>query len=307
MANRYNSHVGLVTESEDTGSNVPDGTPANRTFWIYSDNLLASEVLKPFYPQKAANISTTIAPYISQYGESQLFEVLLGRQIPNPIHAGMNINAANLTIDGKHYSIWLDRHHAVDGGVFYDANRYADLDFYLSLDNYLAGNLTVSEWWFRQGESMWDGHGFYDKAAQLSAKDSGSQRYQNYKLALYLFTAKATGFVSPIYNLVEPVAWSYQKQNGGMAAQSYSNGSVYGTANVETTSAFLLGYDQGLLINWQCMWNSCDGRLREIYLTVATAGIITGAALFSLALQRNFIRTGSSSRFSRKSSVLVAG
>ncbi len=199
------------------------------------------------------------------------------------------------------------QHHAENGGVVYDANRYADLDFYLSLDSYLAGNLTVSELWFRQGESMWDGHGFYDKAAQQSATDSGGQRYQNYKLGLYLFTAKATGFVSPIYNLVEPMVWSYQKQNGGIATQSYLNGSVYGTANVETTSALLLAYDQGLLITWQCLWKQCAERLLSFYLTVATAGIITGGAFFLLAMQRNFIRTGSSSRCSRKFSLLVGG
>jgi len=154
---------------------------------------------------------------------------------------------------------------------------------------------------------MWDGHGFYDKAAQQSATDSGGQRYQNYKLGLYLFTAKATGFVSPIYNLVEPMVWSYQKQNGGIATQSYLNGSVYGTANVETTSALLLAYDQGLLITWQCLWKQCAERLLSFYLTVATAGIITGGAFFLLAMQRNFIRTGSSSRCSRKFSLLVGG
>lgn len=36
---RYDSRIGLVSESEDTGSNVPDLRPCYRTFWIYSDNL----------------------------------------------------------------------------------------------------------------------------------------------------------------------------------------------------------------------------------------------------------------------------
>jgi hypothetical protein len=307
IANTYNPHVGLVTESEDTGSNVPNGTPAYRTFWIFSDNLWASEALKAYFPKIAMNISISIPRFINKYGNSQLFEVVLAQKIPNPIHAGTDVNASSFSLESANYSIYLDRHGPQDGGIFYDANRYADLDFYLSLDNYLSGNLTVSEWWFRQGESMWDGHGFYDKAAQQSATNSRRQSYQNYKLGLYLFTAKATGFVSPIYNLVEPVAWSYQKQNGGIATLSYLNRSVYGTANVETTSALLLAYDQGLLTTRQCLWKPCDGRLLALYLSVATAGIIAVGASFSLALQRHFIRTGSSSRSSRKSSLLVAG
>ena len=39
ISSRYDPRIGLVSEAEDQGSNVPDGTPCYRTFWIYSDNL----------------------------------------------------------------------------------------------------------------------------------------------------------------------------------------------------------------------------------------------------------------------------
>jgi len=237
IKNRYDTRIGLVSESEDTGSNVPDGTPCYRTFWVYSDNLWASYALKPFYPQIAENISRTIEPYIDLYGNSQLFEVVLGLKIPALIHAKSNINVATHTIDGLNYTVWTDRHGPEDGGIFYDADEYADLAFYLSLNYYLEGKLTASEELFRIGERMWRDYGFLDKAANQTGL------FQNYKLGLYLFTVKATGFDSKIYDSVEEVAWSYQKENGGIAAQSFLNGTIYGTANVETTSALLLAYN----------------------------------------------------------------
>ncbi len=241
IKNRYDPRIGLVSESEDTGSNVPDGTPCYRTFWVYSDNLWASQALKPFFPQIANNISKSIMPYLVEYGYSNLFEVVLGIKITDTIYGKSNLKVATYTFDDTNYTVWVDRHKPGDGEIFYDAEEYADLAFYLSLNYYLKGNRTASEHWFRIGEEMWNDYGFLDKAA----KESG--RYQNYKLGLYLFTVKATGFTSEIYNSVENVAWSYQKENGGIATQSYLNGTIYGTANIETTSILLLAYNEELI------------------------------------------------------------
>lgn len=241
IKNRYDPRIGLVSESEDTGSNVPDGTPCYRTFWVYSDNLWASQALRPFFPQIAKNISKSIMPYLVEYGYPNLFEVVLGIKITNTIYGKSNLKVATYTFDDVNYTVWVDRHKPGDGEIFYDAEEYADLAFYLSLNYYLSGDISTSEHWFRIGEKMWNGYGFLDKAA----KESG--RYQNYKLGLYLFTVKATGFTSEIYNSVENVAWSYQKENGGIATQSYLNGTIYGTANVETTSILLLAYNEELI------------------------------------------------------------
>lgn len=238
IAGRYGNRIGLVSESEDNGSNVPDHTPCYRTFWVYDDNLWASEALMHFYPQLAENISKSLKPYIDEYGNSQLFEVVLGIKVPTPIHARSSLKVATYTFDGTNYTVWADRHKPEDGGIFYDAERYADLCFYLALNYYLDRNTLASERWFRTGEAFWDGHGFFDKAA------NESKRYQNYKLGLYLFAAKATGFNSSIYDAIEKTAWFYQEENGGTAAQSYLNGTTYGTANVETTSILLLAYNE---------------------------------------------------------------
>jgi hypothetical protein len=243
IAGRYDNRIGLVTESEDTGSNVPDGTPCNRTVWIYSDNLWASEALKPFssYAQLAENISTSLRPYLGAYGNSDLFEVVLDTKIHTPIHAGQNLKVATHEFNGAEYTVWVDRHRPEDGGIFYDADQYADLAFYLSLNYFLDRNTLASERWFRIGEAMWKDYGFFDKAANATGF------YQNYKLGLYLLAVNVTGFTSVIHDAVERTAWACQKENGGTAALSYLNGTIYGSANVETTSAILLAYNAELI------------------------------------------------------------
>ena len=244
LANRFDARLGLVSESEDTGSNVPDGTPCYKTYWVYSDNIWASPALEPFYPQISQTINTTTALYIAAYGYGEFHEVILGIKTPLPPHAGTRVKAATYVFDGANHTVWLERHRAGDGGIFYDANDYADLLLYRALNNYLDGNLTGAETSIRLAERMWRDNGFYDKAAQNEG------RYHNYKLGLYLFTVKATGVTSPIQDAVERTAWSNQKTNGGIATQSYFNGTIYGTANVETTSVLILAYNPKLALDF---------------------------------------------------------
>ncbi len=241
LLERYNSLIGLVSESEDRGSSVPDETPCNRTYWVYSDNLWAQEALKPFNPERASNISETLMHYLEKCGKSQLFEVVLGENIPTQIYGGSKIFVEARVFDGKNHTIWCDRHQPQDGDIFHDLEEYADTSFYMALNYHLRGNRTASEEWFRNGEAMWRDYGFMDKAA------IEDERFQNYKLGLYLFTQRVTGFISAISDDVEQVAWSYQLRNGGIATQSYFNGTTYGTANVETTSILLMAYNEQAL------------------------------------------------------------
>jgi hypothetical protein len=241
IKSRYDERVGLVTESEDPGQRVRDAVACNRTFWIYSDNLWAAQALRPFYQDTAENISKSMMPYIATYSDSGLYEVVLGTKIPTPVHSNNAVNVANLTLDDLSYSVWVNRHKPEDGKPFFDAERYADLAFYLSLNYHLEHDTIASEKWFRIGEAMWNGYGFLDRPA------NESERFDNYKLGLYLLTFKVTGVTSAIYERVENMAWSCQKGNGGIAAKSYFNGSLDGTANIETTSAILLAYNKDLI------------------------------------------------------------
>jgi hypothetical protein len=242
IKNRYDDRMGLVTESEDEG--LVNGFPHSRTFWIYSDNLWASKAMRPFYPEIALNISESITPYIDAYNESDMYEVALGTRVPMPFHTNMTISIANVKLGNANYSILANRHGPEDGTIFTDAASYADLSFYLSLDYYLNHNMVASKYWFRTGETLWNGKGFLDKPAKTD------QVYQNYKLGLYLLCDKVTGYDSVIYDEVETALWSYQIANGGIASLSYFNGTPCGTANVETTSISLLAFDEQLIQNF---------------------------------------------------------
>jgi len=251
ILSRYNPILGLVSESEDKGINAVNGTTVDNTYWIYSDNLWAAEALKPYNLDIAENISKTVQSYIEEYGNSMLFEAALGEVIPTTIHAGKNIIAFNATVNGKWVQILLDRHQYVDNpeSVFNDAEEYADLCSYMAIDYWMMGGALTSEHWFRKGEELWNyttNKGFYDKAVyDKESKTYGL--YQNMKLGLFLLARRVTGFQSNITIAVEATAWSYQLENGGIASLSYMNGSVYGTANIETTSALLLAYNYDLI------------------------------------------------------------
>ncbi|MEM3404251.1 MAG: hypothetical protein QXJ17_06940 [Nitrososphaeria archaeon] len=269
---RYHPVIGLVSESEDTGSVAPDGTPCHRTFWIYSDNLWASQALRRYNFTIAENISKTVASYIKKAGNANLFEVLLGEKITNVRYGKRNICVAYFIIDGENYTIWVDRHQEGDGEIFFDAKEYADLCFYLALNCYLNGDKENATQLLRVGEQMWNGHGFFDKAV--------NETYQNYKLGLYLFTAKVLGYNSSTYDSVERIAWSYQKENGGIAAQSYLNGTIYGTANVETTSALLLAYDQELIGRFRSLQSQTNHGFPLDLMMVLVSSIILIVIVF---------------------------
>lgn len=250
ILSRYNPALGLVSESEDESVNVMNGTSMNNTYWAYGDNLWAAEALRHRSPVVAANISMTVQSYVEEYGRSMLFEVMLGEVIPTTIHGKRNIEAFNGTVDGSWVQILLERHQSVDDpeGVFYDAEEYADLCFYLTIDYWLMDDIHASQQWFRSGEGLWNystNKGFYDK----TPREDGL--YRNVELGLFLLAKNVTGFTSNITSAVEEAVWSYQRENGGMASLSYLNGTVHGMADVEATSAVLLAYDDQLVTRLQ--------------------------------------------------------
>lgn len=287
VANRFNPSVGLVSESQDQGPNALGFNPVNRTYWVASDNLWAEEALKERYPEISSRIGETIAPFLEKYGYPNLFEVVLGRGIAFEFYDKTILSVANLTIEGKLHSILYDIHRReYNPTVFRDAKEYADLVFYMALNYCLNGNRARAEDWFRLGEGMWDGRGFYDKAAR------SDQLYQNYKLGLFLFTQRALGFESNISAQVEAVAWGRQRLNvtdgfGGITTLSYLNGNNLGTANIETTSILLLAYNDSLT---ERVGSSCRSLLPWLvfallaFLMVATA--VAVAITFRRAARR---------------------
>lgn len=245
LISMYNPTIGLIANSEDEGPNpYGEGVPCSQTYWVYSDNLFAGWALQPFNKSVADNITRTVEWYIETYGKSMLFEAAIGEPIPTTIHAHKDIKVLDVVMDGKRIQVLLDRHqHCDNPGVFNDADQYADLCFYLTINYWMMGDINASLYWFRTGEAMWNAStnkGFYDKAARAD------HRYQNYKLGLFLLAQRVTNFLSTISGDVEAAAWSYQKDNGGITTQSWLDGTPYGTANAEATAALLLAYNENL-------------------------------------------------------------
>jgi hypothetical protein len=175
-----------------------------------------------------------------------LFEAAIGEPIPTTVHEERNIKVYDESVNGIRVQILLDRHQYADNplGIFHDSEEYADLCFYMTINYWMMGDANASEHWFRTGEAMWNystGNGFYDKA---TVQDGC---YQNFKLGLFILAQRVTEFQSDITEIVETAAWKYQNRlNGGITTQSWLDGSAYGTANAEATSALLLSYNSEL-------------------------------------------------------------
>jgi len=250
LQSMYNSKLGLVANSEDEGPNpMEDPVPCNRTYWVYSDNLWAGYALQPFYPEIADNITDTVQQYITGYGRSMLFEAAIGEQIPTTIHDGANIKVFDGNVSGIRVQVLLDRHQPQDNpGIFHDAEDYADLCFYMTINYWMMNDTNTSLDWFRMGERLWNyttNKGFYDNATRQEGL------YQNYKLGLFLLAQRVTEFDSNITEDVEATAWSYKNDLGGITTLSWLNGSPYGTANAEATTALLPAYNEELISRLQ--------------------------------------------------------
>lgn len=245
LISMYSPTIGLVANSEDKGPNpYGEGVSCNSTYWVYDDNLWAGWALQPFNPSIAENVTKTVQRYTSNYGRSMLFEAAIGEPVPTTVHSYKNIKVYDEIVNGNRVQVLLDRHQYSDNpGVFTDANEYVDLCCYMAINYWMMGDTNASEHWFRTGEKMWNyttNNGFYDKAARIDG------RYSNFKLGLFLLAQKVTGFQSNITGKVETAAWSCQNSLGGITTQSWLNGSFYGTANAEATSALLLSYNDNL-------------------------------------------------------------
>lgn len=269
LISMYSPTLGLVANSEEKGPNpYGEGVPCNNTFWIYDDNLWAGWALQHFSLTIADNITKTVKSYTANYGRSMLFEAAIGEPVPTTIHSYKNIKVYDGIVKGSRVQVLLDRHQYADNlGIFYDADEYADLCFYMVINYWMMCDTNASMHWFRTGEGMWNyttNNGFYDKAA----KSDG--RYQNYKLGLFLLAQKVTSFQSNITAKVETVAWSYQNSLGGITTLSWLNGSSYGTANAEATSALLLSYNNDLTSRLRNRKSDVEVQLEEASETIST-------------------------------------
>ena len=190
LKNLYNPILGLVRS-----------TANSNTYYIASDNLLAQRALN------SSSCAPTISQSISQSiasccdgGYDRMHEAFLGVRIPLPIHTSTTITVANSSqgklfrnitpaTAGGDYTVLWEVHNST--GVFPDCT-YADVTVYTALELKLEGNTTGVQHEMDCLTLMFDGRGLVDEPYK---DGSGSEHgiYQTYKLALYLYTLRATG------------------------------------------------------------------------------------------------------------------
>jgi hypothetical protein len=234
LTGHFNQTVGLIYESEDTGTQVINGTiySHDQIYYIYSDNLLAEWALKPYEPQISNKINQTILSY--NLPNSNFFEVLFGKRIPQNLKIGTQL------IIGQYsdHVIMAEFHNS---STLLDQDQYGDTLIYQSLNCYLSGNNTGAEYYFYKAYDMWDGKGINDAATQTD------HVYANYKLALILYASEVLNLSIGNYSQIEAKLWSMQQANGGITSLADQNGNPIGSANTETTSMALLPYNAELI------------------------------------------------------------
>ena len=234
LKSHFNSDIKLIYESEENSFslNAPE-YHLNQVYYLYSDNLLAANAMKPYDPEISAQINKTIESY--DLPSSDFFEVLFGKKIS----FGM-FNAYTEIIGNYPDKIVLAEFRNYSDPI---KGQYADALIYQSLNSYLKGDRVNASNYFNQALSMWDGKGIKDDAAKKDGK------YANYKLALIMYSSKVLQI--EIDKDLEMKLWSMQQTNGGITSLADLDGNPVGSANAETTSMVLLAYDNQLISHVQ--------------------------------------------------------
>jgi hypothetical protein len=211
IANQYNATYGLVRESET----IP-------TYWLWTDNLLASEVLKDYDYQMSANITSTIKVYTSNYDLD--YRHPQGVLFDNVAYFN---GVTNKQVNG---AVW----YSDSDGQELSCGDYADIAFLKSMYLYKAGKFTDARTCYDMGASMFDGIGMRD-----SAFNGDGQRYSTYKLALWQVASNVTGYPIP----KEPmtiIPFMQNQTTGGVYTHYRADLTPDSLTNVETTSLVIL-------------------------------------------------------------------
>lgn len=213
IVNQYNPSVGLVKETE-----------AIDTYWLWTDNVLASEVLKDFDYQKSASITSAIKNYTSMYDLD--YRHPQGVLFDNVAYFN---GVTNKQIVGN---IWYSDSDQTE----LECSDYGDIAFLKSIYYYRAGKLSESRTCYDMGASMFDGIGIKDKAFV-----SDGNRYSTYKLALWQIASNVTGYEIP----KEPMAimpFMQDETTGGVYTHYLPNLTPNSLTNVETTSLVIMAH-----------------------------------------------------------------
>jgi hypothetical protein len=223
--------------------NASNGTSyarlTNETYWVASDNFLDSQALAPYNLTLSENISQTCSRYYN--GSYFPYQIINGSNIPLTLHVP---NTYVLENTSDHITALNLYNGTVDCSNYLDYPTCGDALVYEALNYYVQGYpLNWYRGLYMRAYGMFDGKGVADAHFQSTSQ------YDNMKLALLIFGARALNLTVDLTE-VEQQLWTAQITNGtevgGFTSVMLSSGLPNGTANGETTALTLLAYDNNL-------------------------------------------------------------
>ncbi len=217
LVSQYNPTIGLIRE------NI-----YNDRYWLWSDNVLATKVLRNYNYSISENIDKSIKYYKSNYNIDMLsaYAVLVDQISKSSFRPSYNKNLVN--------SIWYTNYDGRSHDL--SCGDYADIAFLKSIYLYKINNIDSSKSCYNKGLSMFDGVGFKDKAFYADGN-----LYSTYKIALWKLASKETGF-GETYEPTNIMGKLQNPTTGGIYTHYDTYLSLHGQTNVETTSLVIMAY-----------------------------------------------------------------
>lgn len=217
IVSNYNATYGLVRENENIDR-----------YWLWTDNLLASHVLKNYDYPKSANMTATIRHY------NELYDLDFRHPIGSLLDQVAYFNS--VTDKSVAGNVWISDS---DGSVELQCSDYGDIAFYKSIYYYKAGMTDKARSCYEMGASMFDGIGIRDKAFEPDG-----QRYSTYKIALWQIASNMIGF-GEAKEAMTIISYMQDSTTGGVYTHYRANMLPDSQTNVETTSLAILA-DKGM-------------------------------------------------------------
>jgi hypothetical protein len=227
---------------------IPE-TPTSTTYWLYSDNFLASLALE----QSAMNHSFDLQKFALSNSSASTFGELIARsvsenlalfKINNIENQYLVLNASEPclfnasqdytlgTLDGATFKVTIN-----NGTGLLSEKQYADIAFLNAICLHRQGNPAGALAAYNVGKEMFHGKGLEDTVYEQSCQQTC--QYQTFKLALYIYASELLN--QPFPELALSILLSMQDSAGGFYTGYGANLSHEGTStNTETTSLAVL-------------------------------------------------------------------
>jgi hypothetical protein len=256
LVSHFSPTVGLIYESEDPGIHWLKRTEYpnyhwryNQTYWLYSDNLFAIYALLPWRPDISAIINETYHRWNPPF--SNKFESVIGVPVgPDRMAVDVLMNYSDS------YAILYRLHNGTAGDPRYP---FADAIVYHALSEHYLGQQEAAIKDVRRAASLWNGTCLVDSGVKQAFLTRGNapsdiQWCTNFKIALLLYGAAVVGVALAAHDQMLEQLLRSQQSDGGITTLAHGNGTPSGSANAETTAAFLLIFNTKLIARLNGAW-----------------------------------------------------